>query len=122
MPSREPGMASHRAQCEFREANARCVFVDGHPGYHVCVRPRGSSVPIRGTGGIPDPVHIWHREAPRTKRRAGKGAGEDTLGLWDDGMIRALVAEILASGTAPPFDWNANIPRLRAESAGRSKN
>jgi hypothetical protein len=98
------------------------VFVDGHPGYHVCVRPHGSSVPIRGTGGAPDLVHIWPPEAPSPRRPPGKESGEDTLGLWDNGMIRALVTEILASGAAPPFDWNANLPRLRAESARLSKN
>ncbi len=108
-----------RSQCEFREANARCLFVDGHPGCHICVRPHGSNVAIRGTGGVPDPMHIWRPSGP-TRATTG-GMGEDTRGLWSDPMIEMLVAEITAAGAAPPRDWNANLPRLRAESSRGSK-
>jgi hypothetical protein len=117
MESRRAGVFPPRSQCEFREANARCVFVDGHPSCHICVRPHGSNVPIRGAGGLPDPAYIWRSDAPAAISKSAGRAGEDVRGFWDDGMIRALVAEIAAAGAEPPRDWIANLPRLREESA-----
>ncbi len=111
--------AVRRSQCEFREANARCLFVDGHPGYHICVRPHGSNVAIRGSGGVPDATHIWRPSG--TSGASSGGEGEDTRGLWSDPMIDILVAEIAAAGAVAPRDWNANLPRLRAESSRGAK-
>jgi hypothetical protein len=95
--------------CQFRVENARCVFEDGHPGAHVCVRPHGSNVPIRGEGEIPDETYLWRPP------RGAPPAGEDVRGLWSEGMIMKLLAEIHEAGASSPTDWVANLPRLRGE-------
>ncbi|HXW66531.1 MAG TPA: hypothetical protein VEL82_01425 [Thermoplasmata archaeon] len=101
--------AGPASQCEFRSENARCIFRDGHPGVHICIRPHGSMVPIRGEGEIPDPVYVWEPSP------GDAGDGEDVRGLWTDGMVRRLLSEIREAGVAPPRDWSANLPRLRRE-------
>lgn len=106
-----------RSQCQFREETSRCVFVDGHPGAHVCIRPRSSGVKIRGEGKVPDPTYLWgppsERERVAARREAGLVSGEDVWGTWTPEMVRRLLEEILDSGASPPRDWPANLPRLR---------
>jgi len=117
MPPRD---AATLGRCQFRCETARCVFVDGHPGAHVGVRGRGSIVPIRGEGEIPDATYLWRppptatgrAERPGSRRRAPESAG----GLWTDAMIRRLLEEIHEAGASSPHDWVANLSRLRAGS------
>ena len=106
---RDPATSS---LCQFRIETARCIFVDGHPGAHVCVRPHGSNVPIRGDGEIPDETYLWR--APPAVPSPG---GEDVRGLWTDGMIARLLREVHEGGAHSPTDWIANLPRLRGETS-----
>lgn len=111
--------------CQFRVETARCVFVEGHPGAHVCIRPHGSSVPIRGEGEIPETTYLWRRSPSTGAQRTAEpvpisSGGEDVRGLWTEGMVARLLTEIHEAGVYSPADWIANLPRLRAE-AGRAE-
>ncbi len=120
MPRNRP---DRQSQCQFRDEAARCVFVDGHPGAHVCIRPRSSGVRIRGEGEIPDATYLWTppSEPVRTAARtdAGLVTSEDVWGTWTVPMVRRLLEEMLEAGAAPPRDWPANFPRLRRETSAK---
>ena len=74
-------------------------------------------VPIRGEGEIPEEVYLWEPSS-LPAGAAAASTGEDVRGLWTDGMVRRLLAEIREAGVEPPRDWSANLPRLRRESEG----
>ena len=104
-------------RCQLRVDRARCIFMDGHPGFHVCVGTYGSRVPIRGTGPLPEEEWI-SAEAPGpadepSEREVGVEA------RWDGAMVRRLLIEIREGGVTRAQDWMANLPRLRGGSAGR---
>ncbi len=108
-----------RSQCPFGDEAARCGFVDGHTGAHVCICPRSSGVRIRGEGEIPDSAYLWTPSSERVRTAARTDAGlvtsEDVWGTWTVPMVRRLLEEMLEAGAVPPRDWPANFPRLRRE-------
>ena len=91
----------------------------------MCIRPHGSSVPIRGEGEIPETTYLWRRSPSTGAQRTAEpvpisSGGEDVRGLWTEGMVARLLTEIHEAGVYSPADWIANLPRLRAE-AGRAE-
>lgn len=110
----DPSGALLPGRCEFREQTARCVFVDGHPGCHVCVRTNGEGVPVRGEGDVPEDEYLWHLTTPSGVPTA-EALRAQAWGHWTEGMVRFLVHELRVAGVEPPRDWAANRPRLRAE-------
>lgn len=98
-------------RCPTREATTRCLFVEGHPGPHVCVASRGSTVFLVGSGALADDE--WC--CPTTGGDAASGERGDALwGEWTGPMLLRLVAELREAGVSAPRRWNANLDRLRA--------
>ena len=97
-------------RCQTRQQNARCLFLDGHPGAHLCVPSRGSVVFLTGSGGIPDDE--WCSRPPAGPNE-GDAAAEPGWGEWTGPMLLRLLREVREAGASPPRRWNANLERLR---------
>jgi hypothetical protein len=108
--------AARSSECQFRDESLRCVFVDGHPGAHVCIGAHSSRVAIRGGGEVPEAVYLAVRETG--KGPAGRGAtpseAHEVVPGWSLGMVRRLLEELDEAGVEPPRDWMTNFQRLRA--------
>ncbi len=105
--------------CQFRHENLRCVFVDGHPGAHVCIGPHSSLVAVRGEGDIPEPIYLF-RPTPFASgsdpKRSGLVSAEDVRGEWTEAMLERLLEELYEAGISAPRDWHTSFHRLRASS------
>lgn len=99
-------------RCQERVERTRCIFMDGHPGFHVCVGEFGSRVPIRGDGPVPDDEWV----APETAASAPSDGPQEAV-RWDPAMVHRLLAEIREAGVQTAQDWVANLPRLRGHPA-----
>ena len=96
-------------RCPTREANTRCLFVEGHPGPHVCVASRGSMVFLVGSGALADDE--WCCPIPSAAE--GGERGDALWGEWTAPMLVRLVRELREAGARAPRRWNANLDRLR---------
>lgn len=104
------------SECQFRFENSRCIFVDGHPGAHVCIGAHSSHVAIRGPGEIPDATYLAEQHAlPSDRGEQGIVSAEDVWGEWTGPMVRRLLDELHEAGAASPRDWMVNFHRLRSE-------
>jgi hypothetical protein len=112
------------SECQFRVGVGRCVFVDGHPGAHVCVGAHSARVAIRGAGEIPEETYVVAipEEAERLLRAADPDRAREAAvwAGWSGPMVRRLLSEIREAGVAPPHDWVANFRRLRNSGGGAS--
>jgi hypothetical protein len=108
------------SECQFGFQTARCVFVDGHPGAHVCVGAQSARVFIRGPGEIPEATYLWDSDptpgrTPPRRTGAAPTVSPELFGGWSRSMIRRLLDEIHEAGVASPADWTANFRRLRGK-------
>lgn len=121
MPTVWAGPELRPKRCQFREETARCVFVDGHPGCHVCVRAGGAEVPIRGEGRVPDVEYLCGPQALNLTPRRIPGSAlapvPQPRSRWTWSMVRRLVRELHDAHVESPHDWSANIARLSKEAA-----
>ncbi len=113
MPDTPGGTGS---RCQYRVENLRCIFVDGHPGAHVCIGAHRSRVAVRGANGIPETTYLAHPSARQLTSVRGPPVvrAEGVWGEWTEPLIRRLLEEMYDAGVSPPRDWTTNFARLKS--------